>query len=105
VVASSASAAAGWPDRDPVSNINNSTNEPTAPTHASSLLVHPLATAVAKILLAFRDAAARAAAGTRRAARRAQRLQVWLGKPEALLFREGCQLLACLMFILLYVWR
>lgn len=32
-------------------------------------------------------------------------VQVWLGKPEALLFREGCQLLACLMFILLYVWR
>lgn len=61
--------------------------------------------AVAAVLLAVRDASARAAAGTRGAGRRLARLQVWLGKPEALLFREGCQLLACLMFILLYVWR
>lgn len=104
VVASSASAAAGWPSRDSDSNSNSSNHEPTAPTHASSPL-HPFATAVATVLLAFREAAARTAAGTRTAARRAQRLQVWLGKPEALLFREGCQLLACMMFIMLYVWR
>lgn len=67
--------------------------------------MHPLATALATILLAARDAAAAAAAGFRSTARRAARMQVWLGRPEALLFREGCQLLACMIFILLYVWR
>lgn len=96
-VGTAAAAAAGtsWPSRDPAS----SGHEPEPPR------AHPLVTAVAAVLLAVRDASARAAAGTRGAGRRLARLQVWLGKPEALLFREGCQLLACLMFILLYVWR
>lgn len=102
----SASAAASWPSKEPNSQHNSSSAyDTTAPVHDSFLLVHPLAKAVAVILLAVRDAANKAAAGTRSAGRRLARLQVWLGKPEALLFREGCQLLACLMFILLYVWR
>lgn len=93
--AASAAAATGWPSRDTASSGHEP--EPQRP--------HPLVTAVAAVLLAVRDASSRAAAGTRGAGRRLARLQVWLGKPEALLFREGCQLLACLMFILLYVWR
>jgi hypothetical protein len=76
---------------------------PLAASQGGALL-HPLA-AIAAALLAVYNAASRAAERVRSAGRRLARLQVWLGKPEALLFREGCQLLACLMFILLYVWR
>jgi hypothetical protein len=96
--AASAAAATGWPSRDPASSSGH--DPELEPPRA-----HPLVAAVAAVLLAVRDAASSAAAGTRGAGRRLARLQVWLGKPEALLFREGCQLLACLMFILLYVWR
>lgn len=34
-----------------------------------------------------------------------RRLQALLSQPETRLLLEGCQLLACLMFVLLYVWR
>jgi hypothetical protein len=112
--APAASGAAGWPSRDPYAydsaNAQHADRDSThaaaaPPTHSSALLVHPLATALATLLLAARDAAAGAAAGCKSTAQRIARVQVWLGRPEALLFREGCQLLACMIFILLYVWR
>lgn len=111
-LASASSAAAGWPSKEP--GQQHPKQEPGS-NHGSPLL-HPLAAspggpllyplaAVAAALLAVTNAASRAAERVKSAGRRLARLRVWLGRPEALLFREGCQLLACLMFILLYVWR
>jgi hypothetical protein len=34
-----------------------------------------------------------------------RRLQALLSQPETRLLLEGCQLLACLMFVMLYIWR
>jgi hypothetical protein len=55
--------------------------------------------------LAAENAAEGAGDALRAAGHRLARFQRWLNRPEVLLWREGGQLLACLTFILLYVWR
>jgi len=93
-----AAAAAGWPSREASSKPSDSSNEPEAAQYT-------LTEGVAALLLAARHATSQAADSVRAGARQLAYAQVWLSRPEAVLFREGCQLLACLMFILLYIWR
>lgn len=95
-------ASGGWPT-GPTSPLQHSSSvvDPDKPVNP----VPPLARCFLALLRAVQQATTQTAAAARAAAGHIAGLQVWLGKPEALLFREGCQLLACLMFILLYVWR
>jgi hypothetical protein len=89
------------------SNSQNEHDEAAAQQQETPQRQHPaIATASFDSLLwAAQDAAESAGDTLSAAAHELTRLQVWLGKPEAVLVREGCQLFCCLLFILLYIYR
>lgn len=92
-----------WSPRDQKQQQDAGAHQPPWP-HLNPAL-HPATASFDSFLLAAQDAAEDAGDSVKAAATWLRRLRVWLGRPESVLIREGCQLLACLLFILLYVWR